>query len=118
MALDLITGEIVWEADGITCGDRPKCSPAQTAAVTAIPGVVFSGSMSGELRAFDSETGKELWRFDTAQTFATVNGAAGKGGALDATGPVVADGWLYTVSGYSKWGGLPGNVLLAFKARP
>ena len=118
VALDLITGEIVWEADGITCGDRPKCSPAQTAAVTAIPGVVFSGSMSGELRAFDSETGKELWRFDTAQTFATVNGAAGKGGALDATGPVVADGWLYTVSGYSKWGGLPGNVLLAFKARP
>ncbi|MGR8948458.1 MAG: outer membrane protein assembly factor BamB family protein [Gammaproteobacteria bacterium] len=115
VALDLLTGEIIWEAPGIECGTRPKCSPAQTAAVTAIPGVVFSGSISGHLRAFDAETGKVIWSFDTAQTFDTVNGAVGRGGAIDATGPIVADGMLYTTSGYSKWGGLPGNVLLAFK---
>ena len=115
VALDLLSGEVVWEAEGIKCGDRPKCSPAQTAAVTAIPGVVFSGSISGHLRAFDAATGAVVWTFDTAQSFDTVNGAAGRGGALDATGPIIANGMLYTTSGYSKWGGLPGNVLLAFK---
>ena len=115
VALDLLSGDIVWEAPGIECGDRPKCSPAQTAAVTAIPGVVFSGSISGHLRAFDTASGAVIWAFDTAQTFTTVNGADGRGGALDATGPIVANGMLYTTSGYSKWGGLPGNVLLAFK---
>lgn len=118
VALDLLSGEIAWQAPGVECGDRPRCSPAQTAAVTAIPGVVFSGSISGELRAFDTQSGEVIWHFDTAREFETVNGAAGRGGALDATGPIVVDGWLYTVSGYSKWGGLPGNVLLAFRVKP
>ncbi|MEM7467496.1 MAG: PQQ-binding-like beta-propeller repeat protein [Pseudomonadota bacterium] len=117
VALDLLTGEQRWEAPGIECGERKKCSPAQTAAVSAIPGAVFSGSMSGHLRAFDTSNGEVIWSFDTAQTFETVNGALGRGGALDATGPVIANGMLYTVSGYSKWGGLPGNVLLAFKVK-
>ena len=114
VALDLADGHVVWEAPAITCGDRPQCSPAQTAAVTAIPGVVFAGSISGHLRAFDTRDGRVLWTYDTARTYQTVNKAKGKGGALDATGPVVVDGWMYVVSGYSKWGGLPGNVLLAF----
>lgn len=118
LALDLLTGDIAWDAAGVDCSGRERCSPAQTAAVTAIPGVVFSGSVSGDLRAFDADTGDVIWSFDTARRFETVNGAAGRGGALDATGPVVAGGWLYTVSGYSKWGGLPGNVLLAFRPRP
>ena len=48
--------------------------------------------------------------------YETANGATGRGGALDATGPVVVDGVMYVTSGYSKWGGLPGNVLLAFEA--
>lgn len=114
VALNLSDGQIAWQAKAIVCGDQPMCSPAQTAAVTAIPGVVFSGGMSGHVRAFDSATGTVLWTYDTVREFTTVNGAKGRGGALDATGPVVVDGWLYVVSGYSKWGGLPGNVLLAF----
>ena len=116
VALDLIDGHIVWQAPAINCGNRPQCSPAQTAAVTAIPGVVFAGGMSGHLCAFDSNTGDTLWTYDTARDFETVSGATGRGGALDATGAVVVDGWVYVVSGYSKWGGLPGNVLLAFAA--
>ncbi len=104
-ALRLKDGHIVWEAPAIQCGDRPQCSPAQTAAVTAIPGVVFAGSISGHLRAFDTKDGRVLWQYDTARAYETVN---------DATGPVIVDGWVYLVSGYSKWGGLPGNVLLAF----
>ncbi len=118
VALDLRDGSVVWQAPAIECGERAGCSPAQTAAVTAIPGVVFSGSVSGELRAFDSATGKVLWHYDTARPFETVNGAEGRGGALDATGPVVVDGWMYVTSGYNKWGGLPGNVLLAFAPAP
>jgi len=114
VALDLEDGNVVWQAPAVDCAQRPGCSPAQTAAVTAIPGVVFAGSMSGHLRAFDSESGAVLWTYDTVRDFETVNGAKGRGGALDASGPVVVDGWVYVVSGYSKWGGLPGNVLLAF----
>ena len=114
VALDLADGHVVWEAPPVVCGDRPGCSPAQTAAVTAIPGVVFAGAMSGHLRAHDASDGAVLWSYDTAREFDTVNGATGRGGALDATGAVVVDGWVYVVSGYSKWGGLPGNVLLAF----
>ena len=30
--------------------DVPGCSPAQSAAVTAIPGIVFSGGIDGHLR--------------------------------------------------------------------
>ncbi len=114
VALDLNDGSIVWEAPAIDCGERPQCSPAQTAAVTAVPGVVFAGGMSGHLRAFDADSGEVIWSYDTVREFETVNGAKGRGGALDASGPMVVDGWVYVVSGYSKWGGLPGNVLLGF----
>lgn len=114
VALDLKDGQVLWQAPAVECGARPGCSPAQTAAVTAIPGVVFAGGMSGHLRAFDADSGALLWSYDTVRDFDTVNGAKGRGGALDASGAVVVDGWVYTVSGYSKWGGLPGNVLLAF----
>ncbi|HCU89156.1 MAG TPA: cytochrome C oxidase Cbb3 [Gammaproteobacteria bacterium] len=114
VALDLNDGSIIWEAPPIECGERTQCSPAQTAAVTAIPEVVFAGGMSGHLRAFDAENGKVIWTYDTVREFEAVNGAKGRGGALDASGPVVVDGWVYVVSGYSKWGGLPGNVLLGF----
>ena len=66
------------------------------------------------MRAFDAETGKVIWQYDTVRDYTTVNGAIGRGGAIDAAGPVIVDGWVYIMSGYSKWGGLPGNVLLAF----
>jgi polyvinyl alcohol dehydrogenase (cytochrome) len=91
------------------------CSPAQSGAVTAIPGVVFSGSMDGHMRGFSAEDGKILWDFDTVRDYRTVNGVAGKGGALDGPGAVVVKGMLFVNSGYARFGGLPGNVLLAFE---
>lgn len=114
-ALDLKTGKPLWQAPPVSCKGRERCSPAQTAAVTAIPGVVFAGAMSGVMRAFDSATGKVVWQYDTVRKFKTVNGAPGSGGALDQSGPVVVDGWVYINSGYANWGAQPGNVLLAFK---
>jgi polyvinyl alcohol dehydrogenase (cytochrome) len=55
-----------------------------------------------------------IWDVDTAHEFKTVNGLAGRGGSLDAAGPVISHGMLYVNSGYGQWGGMPGNVLLAF----
>jgi polyvinyl alcohol dehydrogenase (cytochrome) len=81
---------------------RTDCSPAQSAAVTAIPGVVFSGSVDGHLRAYSSATGKVLWDADTAKEFDTVNARRAQGGSIDAGGPAVAHGMLVVNSGYSQ----------------
>jgi polyvinyl alcohol dehydrogenase (cytochrome) len=114
-ALRLHTGEQVWSAKPASaCGDRKGCSPAQSQAVTAIPGVVFSGSLDGHLRAYSTATGESLWDVDTVRDYTTLNGQMAHGGSLDGPGPVVADGMLYVNSGYAQFGGTPGNVLLAF----
>jgi polyvinyl alcohol dehydrogenase (cytochrome) len=114
-ALDLATGKIVWSALPEPCAEgRTDCSPAQSGAVTAIPGVVFLGSVDGRLRAYSAATGKVLWDVETAREFTTVNGNPAHGGSMDAGGPVVAGGMVFVNSGYGQWGGMPGNVLLAF----
>jgi polyvinyl alcohol dehydrogenase (cytochrome) len=116
-ALDLMTGRIVWSANPASCAAaRTDCSPAQSAAVSAIPGVVFSGSVDGHLRGYSTATGEVLWDTDTAREFQTVNGKAARGGSLDAAGPAVVNGMVFVSSGYGQWGGMPGNVLLAFSA--
>jgi polyvinyl alcohol dehydrogenase (cytochrome) len=113
-ALKLDEGTPAWHFTPPSCGSRPGCSPAQSAALTAIPGVVFSGSMDGHMRGFSSEDGQVLWDFDTRRDFTTVNGVQAKGGAIDGPGPVLANGMLFMNSGYGRFGGAPGNVLLAF----
>jgi polyvinyl alcohol dehydrogenase (cytochrome) len=114
-ALDLKTGKIAWSAKPTACADsRTDCSPAQSAAVTAIPGVVFSGSVDGHLRAYSTATGELRWDVDTAREFPTANGKPARGGAMDAAGPAVVNGMVFVNSGYGQWGGMPGNVLLAF----
>jgi polyvinyl alcohol dehydrogenase (cytochrome) len=113
-ALKLGTGERVWTTPHPGCGDRAGCSPAQSAAVTAIPGVVFSGSVDGRLRAYSTTDGRILWDVDTARDYETVNGVKGTGGAIDGPGAVIVGGMLYVNSGYALFGGAPGNVLLAF----
>ncbi len=117
-ALRLDSGEKVWNAPPprLDCKPGIGCNPAQSAAVTAIPGVVFSGSVDGHLRAYSTKDGAIVWDFDTQREFATVNRVQAKGGSLDGPGPVVAGGMLYVNSGYGMWAGAPGNVLLAFSA--
>ena len=83
-------------------------------ALSAIPGVVFSGSLDGHLRGFDAATGKVLWDVDTAREYDAVNGIKGRGGSLDGPGAVIVGGMLFVNSGYSRFDGMPGNVLLAF----
>jgi len=113
-ALSLKDGKQLWYTPPGKCGDRKRCSPAQSAAVTAMPGVAFSGSVDGHLRAYSAADGKIVWDFDTIRDYPTVNGVAGRGGSLDGPGPAIGGGMLYVNSGYPTSGGTPGNVLLAF----
>lgn len=114
-SLSLSGGEKVWSAvPRLDCGGREGCSPAQSQAVSAIRGVVFSGSMDGHIRAYSTSTGKILWDVDTAHEYTTLNGQPARGGSLDGPGPVIVGGMLYVNSGYAHFGGMPGNVLLAF----
>jgi polyvinyl alcohol dehydrogenase (cytochrome) len=113
-ALKLETGEQVWRTPHPGCGDVPGCSPAQSAAVTAIPGLVFSGGLDGRLRAYLAENGKIAWDMDTKGDYQAVNGVAAKGGSIDGGGAVVVDGMVYVGSGSGFVGTAPGNVLLAY----
>ncbi|HKW54894.1 MAG TPA: PQQ-binding-like beta-propeller repeat protein [Stellaceae bacterium] len=113
-ALKLETGEVVWHTPHPGCGGVAGCSPAQSAAVTAIPGIVFSGGVDGHLRAYAAADGRIVWDVDTAHAYRTVNGVAAHGGSLDGPGAVVVGGMLYVNSGYAFLGTMPGNVLLAF----
>jgi polyvinyl alcohol dehydrogenase (cytochrome) len=79
-----------------------------------MPGVVFSGSVDGHMRAYSTKDGSIIWDYDAAHDFETVNKVAGSGGSFDAGGPTIVGGMIFTTSGYGQWGGRPGNVLLAF----
>jgi len=113
-ALRLEDGERVWYTPPPGCGTRPRCSPAQSAAVSALPGVAFSGSVDGHIRAYSAADGKIVWDFDTIRAYDTVNGVAARGGSIDGPGPAIGGGLVLVNSGYPTAGGTPGNVLLAF----
>ena len=76
--LRLDSGQRVWHTPPPrACRGRDRCSPAQSAAVSAIPGVAFSGAIDGHIRAFAATDGTIVWDFDTVKTYETVNGVAG-----------------------------------------
>ncbi len=116
-AYELATGEKLWSTRAGDCTGRARCSPGHSGAVTAIDGAVFAGSLDGRLRAYAADSGEVVWELDTVREYETVNGAAGKGGALNGAGPVIVDGMLYVNSGYGQFGSMPGNVLLAFRVK-
>ena len=113
-AIRIIDGRQAWLSRPNGCGDKPSCSPALSAPATAIPGAVFGGSIDGHFRAFATTDGHVLWDFDTARDFDTVNGVKARGGSIDVGGAAIANGVVLTTSGYGQWGGMRGNVLLAF----
>ena len=116
-ALKLTDGSVAWlnhiAPAAPVAGGRPR--RGLVAAVTVIPGVVFAGGWDGVLHALSTTDGHELWQYQTAHGYTTVNGVAAKGGSLGDPGPVIVGGMLYVGSGYIGTGnGMPGNVLLAF----
>ena len=115
-AVKLATGERVWYAPPppLKCAPGRGCNAAQSAAITVIPGAVFSGSVDGGLRAYSTKDGSIIWEFDTNRDFETVNKVPGKGASMLGPGPVIGGGMMFVNSGYGAFGGRPGNVLLAF----
>jgi polyvinyl alcohol dehydrogenase (cytochrome) len=108
-------------ADGTRVWYRPLNQASEnkvtySAAATAIPGVVFVAGSDGGLWALASGDGQELWHFDTARAFDTVNRVSAHGGSISAAGATLADGMLFIGSGYGVVSEMPGNVLLAFSA--
>lgn len=116
-AIDIKTGIRRWYTPAPTpaCSWGPQaCFHAEAQAVTVIPGVAFSGSMDGHIRAYSTIDGKIMWDTDTAKDFPTVNGIKASGGSLDQGGATIVNGVVYINSGYGQRSGQPGNVLLAF----
>lgn len=86
-----------------------------SAAVSVIPGVVFSAGLDGTLRAFSAFDGRPIWQYNTARDFETVNGVKARGGSIGSAGAIIVNGMVYVTSGYTGFqNGRPGNVLLAF----
>jgi polyvinyl alcohol dehydrogenase (cytochrome) len=119
-ALDPATGTVLWSqpTPKAACGwVTTRCGHAQSAAPTAIPGVVFADSSDGHMRAYAAKSGEVLWDFDVGGgRYPTVNGVADQpGGTLDVVGPTVAGGMVLVMSGYQgPIGGSADTALLVF----
>jgi polyvinyl alcohol dehydrogenase (cytochrome) len=122
-ALSIDTGEVLWsfKAEPDCSGDRQtrvkSCATniGLSGAPAVIDGAVVAGGLDGMLRVFDAKSGEVLFKFDTAQTFESLNGVPANGGSIDAASIYAANGYLFVNSGYGMFGQMGGNVLLAFK---
>ena len=56
-AIDPMTGKTKWE--------QPSDIPRFSGVMSTAGGVVFSGQLTGEFEAFDADSGKKLWSFQT-----------------------------------------------------
>jgi len=92
----------------------PGSTTSQPTAPTLIPGIVFSATFGGRMRAHKTETGEVVWEFDVNRSFETVNGVPAKGGSFDGAGPAIASGTVVMTSGMGFAGGVAGNVVMAF----
>ena len=115
-AVSLSRGERVWyqPPPALKCQSGRTCNAALISAPTLIPGVLFSGSNDGGIRAHATGDGTVIWEYDTNRDFETLNRVRANGGAIQGPGPTVAGGMVYVNSGYGDHLGRPGNVLLAF----
>jgi polyvinyl alcohol dehydrogenase (cytochrome) len=94
-ALDVATGNILWQTADPTAG------ATDTGSVSVANGVMYAGSNSGQMYALDTTTGKILWNF------------ASGGSVID--GPSIVDSVLYWGSGYRNIPpGIGNNKVYAF----
>jgi alcohol dehydrogenase (cytochrome c) len=56
-AINPLTGKTKWEA--------PSDLPRFSGVLSTAGGIVFSGQLTGEFEAFDADSGKKLWQFQT-----------------------------------------------------
>ncbi len=130
-ALDLETGEVLWshmaergcELDmaKLRAGDNPwpEC-PFQysfSAAPMSSEHLLFAAALNGTVYAFHPESGEILWEENTVKAYEAVNGIDAHGGAIDNSGVQLAGDMLLVQSGYSLFGQMPGNAVLAFRVK-
>jgi polyvinyl alcohol dehydrogenase (cytochrome) len=100
-ALDAATGEMLWQIP--ETGEspaRPGFAAEASGQVTTANGVVYAGSLAGDMLAIEAETGKVLWKFAS--------------GASVVCGPSVVNGTLFWGSGYRRGHSIGGNTVYAF----
>jgi len=107
-AIKLSDGARPWTAKNAAAG------AGNSAAVSAIPGIVFAGSSDGTLRAIAMDDGHVLWTYNTNRDFETNNGVPARGGSMGQAGATIAGGMGFVGSGYGAGNTGMGNVLLAF----
>jgi polyvinyl alcohol dehydrogenase (cytochrome) len=114
-AVNLATGEMAWSVDPQKplCGEGRTCRASQGAAVTVIPGAVFSGSLDGGMRAYSTADGK-ISGPTTATASSRREQREGDRRRSRRARRHRLGGMLYFNSGYGGFVGNPGNVLLAF----
>jgi polyvinyl alcohol dehydrogenase (cytochrome) len=115
-AINTLTGELLWShvQENICHPNREFCDPGVSAPVTALSGAVFAGHLDGFIRAYDRDSGKKLWEFDSTPEILAINGIMGNGGSISGAGPVIAYGHLVINSGYGLYNHEAGNLLLVF----
>jgi polyvinyl alcohol dehydrogenase (cytochrome) len=114
-AVKLATGDEQWHtsAPRLDCTSGRGCTGAQSVPVSVIPGVVFSGSVDGHLRAYSPADGSIIWDYNTAKEYETVNhvpATAAPSTELVPPSPADCSSQLRLFA----LEGMPGNVLLAF----
>lgn len=113
-AIRLVDGARRWSVPLGTTG----APISHAAAASAMPGVVFVAGSDGKLHGLSTVDGRELWGFETARDFPTVNNVAARGGSIRAPGVTIAGGMVFVASGYGVFpNDRPGNALLAFSPR-
>lgn len=120
-ALDLATGDIVWQVHPTHQYGGASYASIFSAALSVTNDVVFASSLDGVVYALRSSDGAPLWRYDTAQPYTDQAGNSGNGGTIDSVGAIVAGNDVLVNSGYDTFGKAgamqagPGNALLVFR---
>ncbi len=117
------TGEPSWSYEvQPACGDERsdrlrRCESLYGFSATplSVDGAVITAGLDGRLFIFDSDTGEQLFQYDTVVDFETVNAVEGYGGSIDSHSIAAGSGMVFVGSGYGSFSQVPGNVLLAFK---
>jgi polyvinyl alcohol dehydrogenase (cytochrome) len=117
------TGEASWSYEV-----QPECGPERSdrlrrcellygfsATPLSVDGAVITAGLDGRLFIFNSETGEQLFKYDTVKDYDTVNGVEGYGGSIDSHSIAAGSGMVFVGSGYGSFSQVAGNVLLAFK---
>ena len=108
-AYDIETGERKWYIPPPGCGDRKQCSPAQSAAVSAMPGVVFSGSIDGHLRGYATNSGEVMWDYNADQEYESTNGVKTRGARSMVRDRPLSTGWCMSIRAMvfrAEWEGM------------